>query len=197
MSLAERDEILKAIPLLDLKWKMQNDKQDSDTGFIYYATRIGQVIDLASSNGIDIGYALHRWYNFQCSKWCEKMFCENGAEPYADEKDHDIDLTISGVPFDIKLSIISELYKGNKDLTNRTNKNAYIKWLKENASQEGRKHTANKIFIIVDTLEQKSDFLRICDKIIKFIDYFKENANKYKGTEICELIYVPQKENNH
>lgn len=189
--LAEIEEVKKALSLIDIKWSVQNDRSDKETAFIYYCKRIDQVISLALSNEVNVGYAIHRWYNFQCSKWCEQMFCENGAEAYPDDKDHDIDLTIEGVPFDIKLSIISELYSGEKDLSNRQAKNDYIKWLKSNASQEQRKHTANKIFVIVSSLEAKCDIFPICDKIMKFIDYFKQNISKYNGKEICELIYVP------
>lgn len=192
-NLAEIEEVKKVIPMMELKWSVQNDRSDDDTNFIYYCQRLDQVISLAMSNEIDVGYALHRWYNFQCSKWCEQMFCENGAIPYEDEKDHDVDITIDGIPFDVKLSIISPLFTGDRDLTSRKAKNEYIAWLKSNASQEQRKHDANKIFIIVDDIKSKCDVIPICDKIIKFVKYFKENKQKYKDAEICELIYVPSK----
>lgn len=195
-NLADTQEIKNVLHLLKMKWGVQNDKQDIDTSFIYWCKKIDQVISLSLSYNIDIGYALHRWYNFQCSKCVEKIFCEYGAIPYEDPKDHDIDLIIDNVPFDIKLSFISNLYKGDKDLSKRANKDNYIKWLKENASQEGRKHTANKIFVICETLQDKCNFLRITEKVIKFIDYFYANAEKYKGQEICELIYIPKGETN-
>lgn len=192
--LADKYEIDKVLPLLDMKWGIQNDKQDKNSGFIYWCQKIDQVISLAISNEVEIGYALHRWYNFQCSKWVERIFCENGAVAFEDEKDHDIDLTIDGFPFDVKLSVISNSYQGDKDLTRRANKDNYIKWLKENASQEGRKHTANKIFVICDNMKDKCDFLRIADKVIGFIDYFKQNIENYKGQEVCDLIYIPSRE---
>ena len=94
----------------------------------------------------------------------------------------------------MKLSVISNSYQGDKDLTRRANKDNYIKWLKENASQEGRKHTANKIFVICDNMKDKCDFLRIADKVIGFIDYFKQNIENYKGQEVCDLIYIPSRE---
>ena len=193
--LAEKFEIEKSLPFLEnSKWGVQNDKQDQDTSFIYYCQRLGQVMDLALSNNVDLGYAIHRWYNHHCSKWVEQMFCEFGAVAYEDEKSHDTDLTIEGVPFDIKLSVISNSYEGDQDLKTRANKDAYIKWLKANASQESRKHTSNKIFVICDSMKDKCDFLRMADKIIGFLDYFKKNIAKYEGQEICELIYIPKKE---
>lgn len=191
--LAEIEEVKKIIPMMELKWSVQNDKSDGDTNFIYYCQRLDQVISLALSNEVDVNYALHRWYNYECSKWCEQMFCENGAIAYKDEKDHDIDITIDDIPFDVKLSVISPMYSGDKDLTKRKAKNDYISWLQANASQEGRKHTANKIYIIVDDVKDKCDIFPICDKIISFIKYFKENKSKYEGNEVCELIYVPSR----
>lgn len=189
--LAEFEEIKKALPMLDMPWPVQNDNNDNDTSFIYYCQRLDQVISLAISNKVNFAYVIHRWYNYQCSRWCEQFFCENGAEIIPFEKDHNADIKIEGVPFDIKLSIISDQYKGDKNLANRTAKNQYIEWLKANASKEQRAHSANKIYIIVDNLENKSHFLPICAKIISFIDYFKKNKEKYNGDEICELIYVP------
>lgn len=194
--LASSDEIKKAVPFIEnISWLIQNDKQDSDTSFIYHCQRLDQVIDLALSNDVNLGYAVHRWYNFQCSKSVEKIFCWYGAEPYEDEKDHDVDLTINGIPFDIKLSTVSIKYEEDLDLTQREDKDKYIKWLIDNASQESRKHTKNKIFVICDTLADKCNFERISDKILSFLDYFIRNIEKYKQKEvICELIYVKSEE---
>lgn len=189
--LAEFEEIKKALPMLELPWAVQNDNNDNDTSFIYYCQRLDQVISLAMSNKVNFAYVIHRWYNYQCSRWCEQFFAENGAELMPFEKDHNADIKLCGVPFDIKLSVISEQYKGDKNLANRASKTAYIEWLKQNASTEQRKHDANKIYIIVNSLADKCEFVPLCAKIISFIEYFKKNIDKYKGNEICELIYVP------
>ena len=188
--LATESEIQKTLCFLNSSWQVQNDKQDQDTGFIYHCQRLDQVIDLATSNEVDMGYAIHRWYNFECSKTIENIFCEFGAVPYHDEKDHDIDLTIEGIPFDIKVSIISNKYNGDLDLTKRANKDKYMQWLLDNASQEGRKHTQNKIFVICDKLSDKCLFNEIRYKIECFMAYFKDNIDKYKDKIVNELIYV-------
>ena len=189
--LAEFEEIKKALPMLELPWPVQSDNNDNDTSFIYYCQRLDQVISLAMSNKVNFAYVIHRWYNYQCSRWCEQFFAENGAEPMPFEKDHNADIKLCGVPFDIKLSVISEQYKGDKNLANRASKTAYIEWLRQNASTEQRKHDANKIYIIVNSLADKCEFVPLCAKIINFIEYFKKNIENYKGNEICELIYVP------
>lgn len=189
---ASEEEIRKALPLLDLKWEVQNDKQDVVSGFIYYCQRLDQVISLANSNGADVGYAIHRWYNWQCSKTVEQLFQKYGATPRKNERDHNVDFTILGVPFDIKLSVISEKYTGNRDLTTRVNKDLYIDWLKGAASKEGRKHDANKLYVICDNRNDKCNFKEIEKKIMKFVGYLLDNLDYYKlvDKEICELIYV-------
>ena len=195
--LATRDELLRAIPILELKWEVQNDKKDVDTGFIYYCQRIEQVFSLASSNNVDFAYALHRWFNYQCSKTVENIFCQFGAKHYEDEKNHDIDIIIDDIPFDIKLSVISKNYKGNTNLYNRENKNKYMVWLKENASQEGRKHTKNKIYVICKTNKDKTNFQLIESTVFKFLQFFVSNKQKYnfsENREVCELLYIAEDE---
>ena len=197
-TLATIDEIKKTIPFLSNKWTKQNDIDDNDTGFIYYCQKLKQVIDLSTTNNCDIDYAIHRWYNFQCSKYVENLFCKYGAIHYQDEKDHDIDILIEDIPFDVKLSVISSKYCGNKNLSNRDNKDKYIKWLQENQSMEGRKHTKNKLYVICkprnneeDKLICKSKFEVIEPKIQSFMNYFKTNIDNYKNKELInELIFV-------
>ena len=191
--LATREEIKKAVPLLELKWAVQNDNSDNETRFIYFCQRLDQIVSLAHSNNADLGYAVHRWYNFQCSKQVENIFCEFGAIHYPEEKDHDIDLTIDNIPFDIKLSVVSAQYEGNKYLSKRENKDKYMSWLKDKASKESRTHTKNKIFVVCDTIEGKCDFEQITEKVKNFMNYFKEKGYEYLGDDVCELIYIPTK----
>lgn len=191
--LANSEEIKKALPLLELKWAVQNDESDLDTRFIYCCQRLDQVLSLALSNNVDLGYAVHRWYNFQCSKQVENIFCEFGAVHYPEEKDHDIDLTIYNIPFDIKLSVISSSYDGDTNLAKRENKNSYISWLKERASKESRTHTKNKIYVVCDDVQSKCDFEQIREKVQRFMEYFAEKGYNYLGDEVCELIYIPNK----
>lgn len=188
--LATNEEIKKAIPLLDLKWEVQNDEHDKESRFIYYCQKIDQVISLANSNNIDMGYAIHRWYNFQCSKKVEEIVCHYGGKANPKEKDHDVDLTLFGIPFDIKVSVVSPQYTGDTNLNTRENKNEYIWWLKEKASKEGRRHDGNRLFVICKDQALKCDFEKITEKIKKFVDYFAMNKDKYKTAGSCELIYI-------
>lgn len=198
MILATESEIKKAIPYLMNKWEKQNDKSDDDTNFIYYCQELRQVIDLAKTNNCDSCYAIHRWYNYQCSKQVENLFCKYGAVHWQNEKDHDIDFTIQNIPFDLKLSIISDKYNGDRNLSKRENKDKYIEWLKENQSMENRKHIKNKIYVvckaqkhIYNKLICKSNFRVIEAKIQSFMAYFRDNIDKYKSQDVInELIFV-------
>lgn len=188
--LASEYEIKKALPKMK-GWCVQNDRLDKETGFIYYCTRLDQVEDLAESNETDTQYAIHRWYNFQCSKWVEWLFAEQGARPNPNEKDHDVDFTLQGIDFDVKVSVISSKYQGNKNLANRDAKKEYIDWLLANASQEGRKHTANKIFVICEDLESKSDIDQMKEKIRAFCDWLMTHKRQYLEQDVInELIYI-------
>lgn len=188
--LASEDELKRAIPFLSLSWVVQNDDDNERSCFIYHCQLLEQVISLAKTNEIDIAYCIHRWYNYHCSKICERIFCELGAKPAEDCFDSDTDLYIDGKPFDIKVSVISSKYKGNKDLSNRQAKDEYIKWLKDNASTRLNAHNREKLFIIVSDLSQKCAFDKIREKVKLFIDYYKQNKQDYSKSDACEIIFV-------
>lgn len=193
MIYADEDEIRKALPKLNL-WHIQNDKLDAETNFIYFCQYIDQIEDLSLSNRTDSHYALHRWYNYQCSKRIEKMFADNGAVPNTNEKDHDVDFTLFDIPFDVKVSVISTKYTGSHNLANRQNKDAYMQWLSKNASRQGRRHKANKIYVICEDMASKSDFDAIAKRVSSFVTYFKTqlNGTLTSSSPYCELIYVPK-----
>lgn len=186
------EQIKKALPDVESKWVVQNDKDDTDTRFIYDCKTFDELKAESFRRDANYTYAVHRWYNYVCSKTVEAIFQQFGAVPCPNVYDHDIDLFIDGKPFDIKVSTISPRYDGNKDLTSRQGKDEYIKWLCRNASAESRKHTKSRIFVICKTVKGKSQFFPIMDKVKAFMDYYKANAEKYKDENICELIYVDE-----
>ena len=188
--LATEEELKLAIPFLELSWVVQNDDDNERSSFIYNCQLLEQVISLAKTNEIDIAYCIHRWYNYHCSKICERIFCELGATPAEDCYDSDTDLYIDGKPFDIKLTVISSKYKGNKDLSNRQAKDEYIKWLKDNASKRLNAHNREKLYIIVGDLSQKCEFGKIREKAKQFIEYYRQHKEDYQQNDICEIIFV-------
>ena len=58
---------------------MQNNYNDYRSNFIYQVETVEDCIREANNNWVSVDYALHRWYNYKTSKYCEKIFVENGA----------------------------------------------------------------------------------------------------------------------
>ena len=185
MDSALEKELQKALNYITPDWKMQNNFNDSRSRFIYIVKTVDEVIALSKARGISHQYALHRWYNFNTSIYCEKLFLEFGATKEANEKNKEVDIYINGVPFDVKVSVYPKALENHPyDLTTREGKNAMIRWLYEHQSQQGRKHYKNRLFIICDgntpeeNLKLKSDFNQIREKIKLFIEQSEKGFNK-------------------
>ena len=175
------------------KRQVQNDEMDSKTKFIYDCSNYIEVISFADHYWVSYEYALCRWYNFATSKRCEGLFCKYGAVPEENEKNHDIDFYIDGVPFDLKLTVLSSKYPWPRPIS-RADKNKYIKRLRENASKESRSWNNNRLYIVVNSREEKSDFARIDKAICGYMNYIKKNwFNEVDGIK-SDVIYLS---NNH
>lgn len=171
------------------KWQVQNDEMDSKTNFIYECSNYLEVISLADHYWVSYEYALCRRYNFATSKQCEEIFCKYWAVPEADEKNHDIDFYIDDVPFDLKLTVLSSQYPWPKPI-GRLDKNKYIQRLRDNASTEGRSWNNNRLYIVVNSREEKSDFLRIDTAINRFMTYTKEKWFNELAWIKSDVIYL-------
>lgn len=75
----ERTELLKALNLMSGSWQYQNEKYDKLSRFIYQVKTADECISAAEKYGVDVNYALHRWYNFATSKNV-KRFSLNSAQ---------------------------------------------------------------------------------------------------------------------
>lgn len=171
------------------KWQVQNDEMDSKTNFIYDCGNYIEVIMLADHYWVSYEYALCRWYNFATSKQCEEIFCKYGAVPEENEKNHDIDFYINDVPFDLKLTVLSSKYPWPKPI-GRLDKNRYIQWLRENASKESRSWNNNRLYVVVNSREEKSDFFRIDTAIHRYMNYTNERwFNELWGIK-SDVIYL-------
>ncbi len=177
------EELKKALQYITPEWRMQNNSMDYRSNFIYNVQTVDEVIEKSKDNGIDYIYALHRWYNFNTSIQCEKIFTEYGAEKEQDTKNKEIDIYIENIPFDVKLTVYPKaLQQHEYDLKTRNGKNAMIQWLYSHQSQQQRKHLANRLFIVCDgnnqyeSLVLKSDFVQIRNKIKNYIDDVKMNG---------------------
>lgn len=200
-----RTRFAKSCYQLNSQWKKQDNITDKATNFIYNATTLEKCLSEIRRTGVDKNYALHRWYNFQTSIYCEEIFCDYGAEAEADRYNHDVDIYIDRIPFDVKLTVYpAKLASRPYDLTRRGGKNSMITWYYENQSQQNRKQLLNRLYVVCDgathqeTLLLKSDFELIRTKIKAFMENAKkEGVNriviKDGGKEFplqCEIIYI-------
>lgn len=199
------EELKKALSHISPDWKMQTNFGDYRSNFIYYVDNVEEVIRSAKRRGISAEYALHRWYNFHTSIYCEQLFCELGAVKEKDTKNREVDIYINNEPFDVKVSVYPKALDNHPyDLTTRIGKNEMIKWLYQHQSQQQRKHLKNRLFIVCDGETQydnlclKSDFEQIRNKIKAYMDDVNvngfneliiiDNGKEYKVKS--DIIYI-------
>lgn len=174
-----QNELLKDIPYLK-SWTKQNDKNDKLSNFIYNTTKFSDIIEKAKANKLPISYVCHRWYNYHTSKVTENIFEKYGCVKEKNFKHKEIDIYFKQVPYDIKLTVLPSKYKGNTDFKNKQNKDDLIVWYYKNQSQEGRKHLANRLFVVCksknnnyeENLKLKCNFKLIEKAVLEFIEYY-------------------------
>ena len=71
------NDLKKAEPYLNKRWKTQNNKDDKQTDSIVYKSEtFDDLIYLHEkyNKGADFNYLVHRWYNLISSKTAERIF---------------------------------------------------------------------------------------------------------------------------
>lgn len=116
------------------------------------------------------------------SIYTEYLFCEYDAIHDEDLTNHDIDIYIDGIPYDVKLTVYPvELNNHPYNLKTRQDKNAMISWYYKHQSQQTRKQMLNRIYIVCDAhsqrgkLKMKSDFDLIRTKVQTFMQHVEQN----------------------
>ena len=81
-------------------------------------------------------------------------------------------------PFDLKTTYFPKAISDgiNYDLASRQGKNNLILWFYRNQSKQGRFHLENRLFIVCEDLESKSNFDFIENRVKNFIQFSKENG---------------------
>jgi hypothetical protein len=168
-----------AYDMMNNQWDMQSNEKDETTRFIYNAKTLEECLKIAEEKSIDKNYALHRWYNYMTSLYCEEIFCEYGAVHDKNKYNHDIDIYIGDVPFDVKLTVYpTKLSHRPFDLSVRKGQDDLIRWFYEHQSQGNRKQLCNRLYVVCDgqnNLKMKSDF----SKIRQAIRYYMSNVEHY------------------
>ena len=176
-------DLKKVSEMITSVWPRQNNDLDRQTNFIYKIETLDDLLNEIMLRKVDKEYALHRWYNYKTSIHSEYIFCEYGAVHEEDIYNHDIDIYINGIPFDVKLTVYPAKLKHRPyDISTREGKDELIKWFYENQSQEKRKQMLNRIYIVCDTsnpeetLKMKSNFDLMRVKIKEFMDAVKKDG---------------------
>jgi hypothetical protein len=180
--MANEEDIKCALNYIAEQWQKQNDELDKLTKFVYEIDNLDFIITICKKKDIDLNYALHRWYNFQCACHHEFLFCKNSAVKEENTKHLTIDFYINNVPFNLKTLVYPKKFEQNLDLSRRENKNKLIRWFYENLLKENGQHFENRLFLVCQTLENKSDFATIEQKIKAFLDF--SNKNGFNKIEI-------------
>jgi hypothetical protein len=192
-----REEIRSALNYMNEDWQMQTNCLDSTTRFIYKSNTIAEIEYYCAQYSVELNYALHRWYNFNCAKIHEEIFIKLGAIKESDSYHKTIDFYLFDVPFDLKTTYFPMAIKDktNYSLTDREGKNSLILWLYANQSKQSRFHLENRLFIVCENLESKSNFETIEKRVKQFIDFSKQNGfNKIviENKNICsDIIWIP------
>lgn len=199
----QEDLILAAKYLQSCSWgSKQNNSSDYQTNKIVYSniTSFPTIINTFKELGISQTlqqYGIRRWYNFRVSEEIKDMFLEDSrVKAHPDLKHKTIDIFIDGIPFDLKGSVFPRKFTYTPDFPTSTSKKTnLIEWLYNNQSSEGRKHSANRLFVMYykeggdhNALKARLDLARVAIK--KYMDGFDpSNLIKIEGA-YSDLIWI-------
>lgn len=200
-------DLKRCLNMIFSDWKIQDNRNDSSTNFIYNAKTLDECLNLISRNNVNRDYALHRWYNYYTSVQCEYLFCDYGAVHEKDIRNHDVDIYINNIPFDVKLTVYPKaLSEKPFNIKQRNGKNQMIQWFYAHQSQGKRKQMLNRLYVVCDgnnpeeNLRMKSNFELLRKYICSFMNYTKEYGfnqinitdNQVKYTLYSDIIYIRQ-----
>mgnify|MGYP004639676863 CR=1 FL=1 len=205
MDLRLEHDLQRCLSMISASWEIQNNGDDRTTNFIYNVPSLDDCLRLISEKNVSEEYALHRWYNYHTSVYCEYLFCDYGAIHEENVRNHDVDIYIDDIPFDVKLTVYPRaLSKRPYNLTNRCGKNNMIKWFYSHQSQGNRKQMLNRLYVVCDgdnaeeNLRMKSDFSLLREKISAFMEYVRNHGlnkieifdNNQRYELYSDIIYI-------
>lgn len=177
------EDLKKTMEIISADWKMQSDSFDKKTNFIYRMESLDDCLTEIEKNKVDKNYALHRWYNYMTSVYCEYIFCDYGAVHERDKYNHNVDIYIDNVPFDVKLTVYpAKLSHRPYDLETRTGKDELIRWFYANQSQQSRRQMLNRLYVVCDAptayenMMMKSNFKLMRERISAYMKSLKQNG---------------------
>ena len=108
MNATLESDLKRCADMMSSKWSIQNKDMDNVTKFIYNSETLNDCLSEANTKKLSDearNYALHRWFNFKTSIYCEELFCDYGDIHDEDQYNHDVDIYINNIPFDVKLTV--------------------------------------------------------------------------------------------
>lgn len=181
--------------------RKQSDEWDGKTKFIY------QVQDFESlenqckdfNEGLR-NYAFNRWLNFWSAKAVESIFASSSlVEKEENQFSKTVDFYISEIAFDHKSSVFPRQFGKSFDYS-LNHKKELIEWLYNNQSQQGRKHFANRLFIIFydekngEHWKLKTELTLLKEKITEYLDNFSRDSlvslNLDSHEILSDLIWI-------
>ena len=177
------EDLKKTMEIISASWNMQNNSYDKASNFIYQMKSLNECLREIERRNVNREYALHRWYNYMTSIQCEYIFCEYGAVHDTNKYNHDVDIYIDDIPFDVKLTVYpAKLSSRPYDLTTREGKNEMIRWYYANQSQQNKKQMLNRLYVVCDArspyenMVMKSNFDLMRRRIADFMQNVKSNG---------------------
>lgn len=181
-------DLRRTMEIISPDWKMQNNYYDKTSNFIYRMNSLDECLSEIRRTKVNKDYALHRWYNYITSAKCEYIFCEYGAVHDSDKFNHDIDIYIDGIPFDVKLTLYpAKLSSRPYDLSTREGKDDMIRWYYSHQSQENRKQILNRLYVVCDADTYKECLLMKCNFSLMH-KHIKDFMNSVKVHGLNEMI---------
>ena len=195
MNLAETEIQLKKRWSTDYKWgRKQADIWDSQTNFIYTISnfdavnkRIYDDFHTHSAYKDLRDYALNRWYNFISAQAVEHIFNIHPlVRKVSNDKDHEKDFFINGLPFDHKTSVFPKGFSGDLQAA-QSNPRELVKWFYTNQSKQGRFHLKNRLFLVLHKKDGEHWRLKAELEWIKLLVH--EYLDNYKESELIQLSH--------
>lgn len=196
-----QQELQKAIPYLK-GWQKQNNEYDLRSNFIYTTTDFSEVLENSKRVDVPISYVCHRWYNFHTSKETERIFIKHGCIKEENDRHKEIDLYFKSISYDVKLTVYPSKFQEKIDIKKRIGRDTLIDWYYKNQSQEGRKHLANRLFVVcmskdnskssIENLKLKCRFDLIDSSVKKFVNYYSQkelNQIQIKDKDKNFIVY--------
>ena len=141
----------------DVPWgRIQNDAWDGLCPFIFRLRTFDSVRtkaeEVAGQHALDsltfTQYALRRWYCFWGARLAEQLFVRHPNVRPGPARDHEVDFTIDGVPFDLKTSELPRAFANRpEDLVQNPAEAA--DWFYRRQSRQRRFHAANRLFLVL------------------------------------------------